>query len=241
MLHKTKAIILHHIKHTDNSLLLHAYTQELGRTTYVVNGIKSKRCVLKPAFLSPLSILDLDVEHNPKKEIHRIKESKPAYSFQNIPFDPIKNSIAFLLAEVLMCCLKESDKNNSLFDFLVDSILFLDAEKQGTANFHLLFLVKLSLFLGFYPNDEKAEREFYFDLINGCFVSDKPLHTQFLPLSESEKFYELLQKDFSDMHSLRYSREQRNNMLDNLIKYYELHLTGFSRMKSIDVLKTLFR
>ncbi len=236
----TQAIILHTVKYSDNSIILHAYTELFGRTSYMINGIKSKKCAIKPALLLPLSIVELEVEHHPKKEIHRIKESKITYSFCSIPFNPIKNSISFFVSEVLFRCLKETEKNDPLFHFLSQSILILDNQDKGIANFHLIFLIRLSSFLGFYPNMDNPASNTYFDLLNGYFLSCKPLHNQFLPIPESDILKELLHNSFETMHTLSYSKEQRNNILGQLIGYYRLHLTEFGQIKSLDVLQTLF-
>ncbi len=236
----TQAIVLHTIKYSDNSIILHAYTEEFGRTSYMVNGIKSKKCVIKPALLLPLSIVELEVEHHPKKEIHRIKESKIIYSFRSIPFNPVKNSMSFFISEILFRCLKETGKNDPLYHFLLQSIILLDSTDNGIANFHLSFLIQLSSFLGFYPNMDNRASNTYFDLLNGYFLSEKPLHTHFLSIPESNILKELLQNDFKTIHTLSYSKKQRNGILEQLIGYYRLHLTEFGQIKSLEVLQTLF-
>lgn len=238
---KTRAIILHHIKYSDSSIILHAYTEERGRMAFVVNGIKSKKCVVKSGLLAPLSIVELEISYNPNKEIHRIKECKNTHFFSSIPFCPIKNSIAFLISEVLFRCLKETDKNEPLFNFLLQSIVSLDVLDKGIANFHLIFLVKLSSFLGFQPNMDNEKNNTYFDMINGCFLSSKPLHLNYLSINDSDILKELITNDFETMYSLSLSQQQRNDMLENLINYYSLHLTEFGHIKSISVLQSLFK
>ena len=238
---KTNAIILHHIKCSDSSIILHTFTEQRGRMVFVVNGIKSKKCIVKPGLLAPLSVVELEVDYNPNKEIHRIKECKNAHFFTSIPFDPIKNSITFLISEVLFRCLKETDKNEPLFNFLLQSIVSLDVLDKGVANFHLVFLVKLAAFLGFQPNMDNEKNDTYFDMINGCFLLSKPLHLNYLSINDSNLLKELITNDFETIYSLALSQQQRNNMLENLIDYYSLHLAEFGHVKSINVLQTLFK
>ena len=232
----TRAIILHHIKYSDNSIILHAYTEQRGRMAFVVNGIKGKKCVVKSGLLTPLSVVELEISYNPNKELHRIKECKNAHFYSSIPFCPIKNSIAFLISEVLFRCLKETDKNEPLFDFLLQSIVSLDAQDKSIANFHLIFLVKLSSFLGFQPNMDNEKNNTYFDMLNGCFLSSKPLHINYLSIDDSD----ILKAFIANNFELPLSQQQRNNMLENLINYYSLHLAEFGHIKSINVLQTLF-
>ena len=42
------------------------------------------------------------------------------------------------------------------------------------SNFHLVFMMRLSRFIGFFPNVEQANEGGYFDLINGCFTDRIP-------------------------------------------------------------------
>ncbi|GHT32888.1 DNA repair protein RecO [Bacteroidia bacterium] len=232
----TRAIVLGSVKYSDNNLLLHAYTEETGRTTYVINGIKSRRCVAKPALLAPLSIIEIEAEHHPKRDIQRIKESKIVFSSCNISANPVRNSIAHLLAEVLQHCLRETECNAPLFNFLVNSILRLETMEEGIANFHLVFMLNLSAYLGFYPNYDNKAANTFFDQMNGCFLYDKPLHRHFLPIEESN-----LLKDFLiNGCETACTRTQRNRLLDELLDYYRLHLTHFGEIKSCAVLKVLF-
>ena len=233
---KTKAIILGSIKYSDSSLILHAYTEEYGRTAYVVNGIKSKRCAVKPALLTPLSIVGLETEHNPKRDIQRIKESKIIFSSYNISADPVRNSVAHLLAELLYHSLRETGKNTALFDFLVHSISLLENIEDGIANFHLVFMLKLSAFLGFYPNYDNKAANTFFDQLNGCFLYDKPMHNHFLQIEESNLLKNLLINNYKTP----FTRNQRNKMLEELLNYYRLHLTHFGEIRSVGVLRKLF-
>ena len=229
---RTRAIILGCVRYSDNGQILHAYTEECGRTAYALNGIKSKP--VKAAL--PLSIIELEAEHNPKRDIQRIKESKIIFSSYNISADPVRNSIAHLLAELLYHSLRETGKNTALFDFLVCSISLLENINNGLANFHLVFMLKLSAFLGFYPNFDNKATNTYFDQLNGCFLYEKPMHNHFLQIAESNLLKEFLIKN----NETSCTRCQRNKMLEMLIDYYRLHLTNFGEIRSARVLRELF-
>ena len=233
---KTRAIVLGSVRYSDCSLVMHAYTEECGRMAYVVNGIKSRRCAVRPALLTPLSIVELEAEHNPKRDIQRIKESKIIFSSCGISADPTRNSIAHLLAELLCHALRETGKNTALFDFLTQSITHLENIGAGLANFHLVFMLKLSAFLGFYPNYENKASNTCFDQLNGCFLYETPMHRHYLPVDESNLLKELL----TNGYQTPCTRAQRNKMLETLIDYYRLHLTHFGEIRSAAVLRELF-
>jgi DNA repair protein RecO (recombination protein O) len=236
---KTTGIVLHSIKHTDSSTIITVYTRQFGRVSYMVYGVNKKKSVCRAAFLQPLSIVEMDVFHIPGKDIQRIKDMKMEYQFTGIPFNPIKNSVALFLSEILFRTLRQTEPDENLFLFLENSIQQLDCCEEGIANFHLVFLIKLSRYLGFEPNLEDNNGK-YFDLMNGVFLKDKPLHAHFLLPETATDFVSLLQTDYSDMHKLILTRGKRTNLLKSLVEYYRLHIPEFHGLHSLAVLQSLF-
>ena len=137
---KTKGIVLHALKYSDTSTVVTVYTERFGRVAYMVYGVGGKRAVCRPALLQPLSLVELEVAHHPGKDMQRIREMRMAYPLEGIPFDPVKNSIALFLSEVLYRVLRRSEPDGELYAFLERSILRLDSSKGRLADFHLLFL-----------------------------------------------------------------------------------------------------
>ena len=95
-------------------------------------------------------------------------------------------SIALFLSEFLYRAIREEAENRPLFAYLQHSIIWLDECGEGFANFHLVFLMRLSRFLGLYPNLEDYHTGDYFDLLNACFTSIRPqLHSSYInPFSD---------------------------------------------------------
>lgn len=236
---KTTGIVLHTLKHKDATTIVTLYTREFGRVSYLVYGINKKRALCRPAHLQALSILELDVLHNSKKNIHQIKDLHAAYTFKGIPYDPIKNAVALFIAELLYRSLKQREPDDTVFLFLENAIQQLDCCESGISNFHLVFMLKLSLFLGFAPNMEE-QNGVYFDLMNGVFLSNKPLHPHFLPEETTVDFTALLCLDFSTLDQLLIGRQKRVKLLEGLVAYYRLHIPEFQGLHSLAVLQTLF-
>jgi DNA repair protein RecO (recombination protein O) len=236
---KTNGIVLHSIKHTDSSTIITVYTQHFGRVSYLVHGANKKKSVVRSAFLQPLSIVDMDVFHTPGKDIQRIKDIRMEHQFTGIPFNPVKNSLALFISEMLFRTLRQSDPDESLFLFLENSILQLDCCEMGLANFHLVFLLKLTRYLGFEPNADD-EHTNYFDLMNGVFQREKPLHAHYLLPEVSSYFNEVLNADYSDMAKLTFPRSTRIKLLEAMIEYYRLHIPEFHGLHSLAVLQSLF-
>lgn len=238
MQQKTTGIILHSLKHTDSTSILTVYTRGFGRVSYLVRGINKKKSVCRAALLQPLSIVEMDVTHMPGREIQHIKEMRIEHPFNGIPFDPVKNSLALFLSEVLFRTLRQTEPDESLFLFLENSILQLDCCQTGISNFHLVFLLKMTRYLGFEPNRE--EKGQYFDLMNGVFQQERPLHVHFLLPEVSTNIDWLLETDYSNMHKLVLTRANRSNLLKSMIEYYRLHIPGFQGLNSLAVLQSLF-
>ena len=73
--------------------------------------------------------------------------------------------MALFLAEFLYRAIREEAENRPLFAYLQHSVIWLDECREGFANFHLVFLMRLSRFLGLYPNLEDYHTGDYFDLL----------------------------------------------------------------------------
>ena len=237
---KTTGIVLHSIKHTDSTTIITIYTQQFGRVSYMVHGINKKKSVCRPAFLQPLSVVEMDVSHTLGKDIQRIKDMRMEHQFTGIPYDPVKNSLALFLSEMLFRTLRQTEPDESLFLFLENSIQQLDCCEAGLANFHLVFLLKLTRYLGFEPNQDDEETDLYFDLMNGVFQRSKPLHTHYMLPEVAVDFAALLRSDYATMHQLAFARQKRLKLLEYMVEYYRLHIPDFHGLHSLAVLQSLF-
>jgi len=169
-----------------------------------------------------------------------IKECNAAAVFSTISFNPVKSAVTLFLAEILYKTLKEQHKDTDLFDFLEQSIIYFDKCTNGIANFHLIFLLQFSKFLGFAPNVENCDENGLFDLKNGVICKENLLHNFYLSQEETKIFLQLLRFNFSTMQLLKLSRIQRNAILEQILLFYRLHLPEFTTVKSLEVLKQIF-
>ena len=156
MLVETKALVLHSIKYNDSSLIAHCYTETLGIQSFMLKGILSaKKGKIRKAHFQPLTLLKLQFQHKNKGGLNFIKELRVEQPYQSIYTSIEKNTIALFLSEVLYKSLREEETNPLLFEYLENAVLWLDSN-DAIANFHLLFLLKLTQFLGFYPNAQES-------------------------------------------------------------------------------------
>ena len=238
MFSKTQAIVLHHFPYSDSGKIVHLYTKNEGRMSVFVRC--SKRSATKMSLLQPFSVVEITLNNKPNRTMQYVKECNAGVVFSTIPFNPIKSAVTLFLAEILYKTLKEQHRDENLFDFLEQSIVHFDKCTNGIGNFHLIFLLQFSKFLGFAPNVENCDENGFFDLKNGSICQETPLHTFYLSQEETKIFVQLLRFNFSTMHLLKLSRTQRQTILEQILLFYKLHLPEFTNIKSLEVLKQIF-
>ena len=241
MLTKTQAIVLHSLKYGETRLIVDMFTRSQGRQSFIVSIPKSVKGKIKKQLFQPLTLLEIESDLRPKLQLQKLSDVRLASPFSSIPFDPNKLSISLFIAEFLYYALHSEQHNEPLFDYIVNSIQWLDAQTDRFANFHLVFLMRLSRFLGFYPNLDHYQTGDYFDLRESIFLSTPPVHRDFLHPQEAEKIQLMMRMNFPTMHLFRMSHQERNRLLEVSLIYYRLHLPDFPELKSVSVLQELYQ
>lgn len=237
MLQKTKAIVINSLRYSDTSLIVNCYTEDYGIKAYLLKGILTKKKGnLRKAYFESLSQLEVVAYHNNKGNLNSIKEAKIAYFYQSLQTDIIKQSLIIFLSEILSAVLREEEENTELFSYLETSLQWLDTNNK-IANFHLLFLLNLTKYLGFYP--ENNSQKSFFDLLEGRFVS-KPLSKYFIQDPQISHLKTLLGTNFDALSSIKFSKVERQDLLELLIQYISLHLQTFTTPKSLAILQNLY-
>lgn len=237
MLEKTRGIFLRSVKYSESSIIAVIYTEAYGRQSFMVNGARSKKSIVKAVAFQPLYLLDLEIYYKAGREIHRLKDVRIANPFATIPFDIRKSSEVIFLSEILYKCLKEEEPNIGLFDFIYNSLSYLDLSDHGISNFHLWFLFKLTQFLGIYPRGEDALIGNFFDLQKAKFVNHEPLHNQFTDKHVTMLFSRLFEVDHTSLEKLEYTHHDRLLVLEKLLEYYRIHFDNLGDIRSLSVLK----
>lgn len=241
MLEKTTGVVLHCLKYNDTADIVDLYTETAGRVSYVVKVSRTRKAGVHRSLFSPLAVLELEAEGKNTAKMKRVTEARPAHPLCTLSTDPYKSAIVLFLSEFLSHALREEGVNRPLFAYLTHSIRWLDGcDGRSVANFHLVFLMRLSRFLGLYPNLDGYREGHYFDLINAEFVGTKPWHPQFLPPGEAAVIRNLMRMNYETMHLFSFNRTQRWRCLEVLNDFYRLHIPGFPLLRSLSVLRELF-
>jgi len=234
----TKAIVLSSLKYGDTSLIVKAYTASDGLKSYLIKGaLKSKKGKLKAAYFQPLTQLELVAIHRNKGTLESLREARVTYHYQSLQNNMAKNAVAIFLAEMLGNSILEEERNDALFQYLELALQWLDSN-DDISNFHIFFLLGLSKYLGFYPDTNNKEAA-YFDLQEGEFVDTPTLNPVITGLNLSH-FKSFLGINFDAIESIKMNKTNRQELLQSVVLYFELHLHGFRKPKSLAILNEVF-
>ena len=174
------------------------------------------------------------------RDIHLIKEVNRATPLNSIPYDITKSTQAIFMAEVLYRVVKEEEPNPMLAHFLINNIQYLDALEESSPDFHIIFLFQLSKYLGFFPQNNFKSGNIFFDLGSGRF---KPILTDSeIQLDETNSLLwsRYMGFDYQGIKESEFGSKQRKLVLDNLVRYYKLHVAGMGDIRSLEVLHDFF-
>lgn len=226
MLKKTKGIVISYIKYRDTSIITRIFTRDLGLKGYIVNGIRSSKSKSKMALYQPLTLLDLVVYDREGSTLHHISEAKLDYAFQRIPFEFHRSGIALFIGEILGKCIYEAYQNEELFDFLFQAVQLLDTEKMTLGTFPISFLIQMTKYLGFEPENA------------GNFYDQLPVDRGNITHREKEaQLDQLIRERF--ICTTPISKSIRKELMEDVLLFYQLHLENFTDIKSLSVLRSL--
>lgn len=217
MIEKTRGIVLHTLRYGDAKVIATLLTESRGAVSFMVRIPRNRRSALQSVLLSPLSMLEVDIDYQENAQLQRMVDLRIDEPYQSLPYHPMKQTIALFLGEFLYYSLREEGSNPQLYAYLVNSLLWLDAREEGYANFPLTFLIRLSRFLGIWPDTEEAQKA--------------------LPEEERPLVPLMMRMDFATMHLFRFSRDQRARLLQVVNDYYRTHVPHFPELRSMAILR----
>lgn len=236
MLVKTKAIVISALKFQEKSLIVKCFTLSDGLKSYFVrDAFSGRKGNHKIAYFQPLTLLEIEAVHKNKGTLENFKEIRISQPFFSIPTDIFKSTMVLFLSEMLHHSIHEEEANPDFFSFLETALMWLDTNDH-TANFHLILLMESTKFLGFYPEDSNPNHIF-FEMREGIFVAFETVSC----LNKAQSF--LLKKLLElrlDSVEILFNSKERQELLKIIIDYYALHLDGFRKPKSLEVLVEVF-
>jgi DNA repair protein RecO (recombination protein O) len=240
MIQQTRGIVLQRFKYSDSKVIAKIYTEKYGLISCIFYSSTSKKGLMQLNVLQPMYVTDISIYFKESSNFQKVKEIGLNFPVVSISLDIKKNTICLFLAEFILKTLKENEPDPELFRFLVQSTEQLNEQEENVSNFHLIFLMKLSKYLGIMPENNFSESEAIFDLKSGKFITGHPSHSYFLNIHLSAQFSKIFELDLSESEKLSISHQDRNALLNSVIAYYNTHLERPGEVKSLRVLKDVF-
>ncbi len=211
----TELIVLHTTKVGENSIVVHALSKEYGRRGFLVRGA-GKRLM---SLLLPLNILEAEVTESSKSTLLSARNLTARHSLLGIRNNIFKNSMTMFMSEVLYRVVKDGTREEGLYEWCERSILLLDAVQADFSNFHLRFLLELTVALGFSPEARDLQP----------FVGDH------YPIVDR-----LMRGSFAETMLLPLNGQLRNEIAEEVLRYIEYHTESSVNVNSLKVLRDLF-
>lgn len=233
---QTSAIVLSSLKYGDHGLIVKCYTERSGARSFILKNAYSGKNK-KHTLFTALNQVKIIYEEKRNKGLIHLKDADPEIYYRSLHSQPLKVSILLFISEILSSVLNEEEPDFSLYHFLTESLKDFDSRHSDYSDFHLWFLLKLTHFLGFYPH--LSGNFTYFDLANGISTNDVSSGSV-IEGEEVELFRNLISLNFPSGETPKFNRQQRKKILELLMEYYALHISGFRHPKSLAVLHKLF-
>lgn len=235
---KTRGIVLRLMPFNDKNKIVKIYTEHFGLKTFIVSASSSKSSRQKLALLQALQPIYLETNFAETSKLSRLNEITSAGSVNQAMQHHTKRSIMLFLNEVLYKCLREEQADEPLFNFIFESIIYLDKTAQNCNNFHLVFLTQMCQYLGFMPVANYSTYHKYFYYREGLFDNFKS-DNMMMDEEQSKLFFTLLSLDVHEMDKMQLHTSARNKLLENILFYYAQHLSSFKDIKSLEILSEI--
>ena len=234
-----QGIVIQSIRYGDTSLIVKVFTRSLGLRSYMVKGAFNHNSKSRAALFQNLHLINYVEAGNPNKNsLGYLKDVQLTSVYQSIPFVMNKGAILMYVSELLSKTLTEQEQNESLYDFIAKSLLWLDLVEQDYANFPLFFTLEFTRHLGFYPK-ANYETSDCFDMLEGSFAHSLPVHPYYFDAENAQLFSQLLNISIDEACRLPLRLNQRRQLLDGLIVFMRLHAPIMNDFHSHEVLKTV--
>lgn len=251
MIETHQIIVLNTLKYADDKIIVNALSRSAGRVSLLVRvshgGHRSS--AVRHTLFQPMSLLEVQWEATPRTTLFKPKAARAFVPLLSLQTDPIKATVAMFLAEFLGYVTRSSFDGGLLFDYISYAMRWLDTAERDYANFHIVFLLRLSRFFGIAPDEHPDRRNAdgaassfrYFDLQEGEYRSTQPSHSYYIYAREAALLPTLMRLNFATMHRFKASGAERSRILALIVTFYRLQLPDIPEPKSLEVLQTVFQ
>ncbi len=228
----TSGIVIHSTKYANTSLIVKIFTEAQGTQSFIIKGAFGKKSRMRASLFTPMALVNITYNDHAGDRLKFLKEVSRTDSAANITFDPVKSALLLFYNELIYKILYDAGPDTVLFHFLESEVMKIGYFDQCPADLPLRFLIRLSIILGFLPENNYSSENPYFSLADCRFQPHCFDERNDVPAAESQYLSMLLKDDECPIPS----RQIRNNLLHYLIEYFKLHNEQLKELESVDIL-----
>ncbi len=244
MYQRLECVALRTIRHSDRSSILVAYSRQLGRVGLLIAAGKGASASRVRALTMPMSSFECVASVTGGRDLYHIKDVRRDDGAVDggAVCDPVRSAICFFMADFLGAVLREPMADEPLFYGVREVARCLAGrDSRGMANLHIAALSTLTVAFGIEPDVSTWRNGRFLDMREGRFMVSPPVgHSDYLDQRKSRAAYALSRMTFDNRRFFRFSRDERNEILAELLRYYSLHGYKVGNLVSVDVLRDLF-
>lgn len=227
-------------RYSDTQSILTVFSRERGRIALALPAGRGREASRMRALTMPLGIVECETDIRPGRDIHPMRQVRPITVHADLHANPLKQMVAMFTAEVLAASISAGEADERIFDFVAGAASCLDkADGPATANFPLCFLYRLGEMLGVEPDISTFTPGSMLDMRDGRWRRSAPLHGECLSPEASDAAAMLSRMTFENMGAFRFSRAERAEGTDAILRYFSIHIAPLGTLKTLPVLRSM--
>lgn len=237
MIKKTEGIVLRTFKYQDAHMIAVVYTQAFGIRRFMLKGFRSTRSRSKHSYFQPMSIVELVFFQKERAQLHKVSETRIAQLLYEIQSSPVKLSLGLTIVEIFHDCVKEEIGNEALYAFLRRCIVMIDQSQGQLVHVFMHFLVHLTRYLGFWPNDAIVDesKPYVFKTKEGV-IENVGIERY----SVAGLLRQFMYNTIEGSQQIRFSRKEKRELIQEMFVYYQFHVEGFKYPQTLRVFGEVF-
>ena len=237
-------VALRTVRHNDSHSILTVYSLERGRMALLLPMSAGAAAARQRALTMPMAEFECLVDVRSSREVHRFKEIKPLIAGSHSDgYNPVRNVQAFFLADFFGTVLREPEPDANIYRLVSETAAAISVtDGLRLANLHILAMIRAMRLLGVEPDAGTFSRGSFFDMMQGEWRRDiTAFNSNYcLDAEKSANAALLARMTAANYHLYRFTRRQRREVVEGMLRYFSLHGFGSMDLSSREVLFELF-
>ena len=177
MLLSSKGLVLKVFPYSDTSIISNIFTDDYGKLTFIVKGIRKPKKPLL-SILQPFNLIELQYYYKRDRGIQLIKEADIIISFEKLRNNFSTIIIGSTILNIINKVFEKEYSNDVVFRLIYKTLNKLSDINYHNKIYFLFFIFHLNKQLGFMPNIDEAKNEinqkgaFFLDQINETHIDE---------------------------------------------------------------------